>query len=102
MRLIGLAVVLALSLVLVPLAAGGQPATQPSGKVPTIGYLSWGDRPGPLHEAFRQGLRDFGYDEDRKKLVLHSTARRYGRRFSNRLPISARNIGTGTCKPQAC
>jgi putative ABC transport system substrate-binding protein len=72
MRLIGLAVVIAVSLALAPLDGEAQPAAQPSGKVPKIGYLTWGDRPGPLHEAFRQGLRDFGYDEDRKNLVLHS------------------------------
>src|SRR5215467_14784207 len=61
MRRIGLAVVLALSLVLGPLAAEAQQTT----KVTTIGYLS-----GPSLsanaariEAFRQGLRELSYVE---------------------------------------
>jgi putative ABC transport system substrate-binding protein len=61
MRLIGLAVVLALSLALVPLAADAQSA----GKVHRIGCLSLqrpeGDR--SWVAAFRQGLRDLGYAE---------------------------------------
>ena len=48
MRLIGL--VLALGLVLAPLAVEAQQAV----KVPRIGYLSGGDPAGPLHEALRQ------------------------------------------------
>jgi ABC-type uncharacterized transport system substrate-binding protein len=59
MRLIGLAVVLALSLTLAPLAA---PAQQPPGKTARIGFL--GDVvPSFLVEAFRRGLHELGYVE---------------------------------------
>jgi len=64
MRLIGLAVVLAVGLVLVPLAAVAQQA----GKVYRIGVLSIVRTP-PLEDAFRQGLRERGYVEGRN-LVL--------------------------------
>jgi putative ABC transport system substrate-binding protein len=67
MRLIGLAVVLALSLALVPIAGEAQQAT----KVTPIGYLS-----GPSLsanaariEAFRQGLRELSYVEG-KNIVI--------------------------------
>jgi putative ABC transport system substrate-binding protein len=61
MRLIGLAVVLALSLFDAPLAAEGQ---NKAGKVSRIGFLFYG-APGPSAEvdAFRQGLRELGYIE---------------------------------------
>jgi putative ABC transport system substrate-binding protein len=61
MRLIGLAVVLALSLFAAPLAAEGQ---NKAGKVSRIGFLFYG-APGPSAEvdAFRQGLRELGYIE---------------------------------------
>jgi putative tryptophan/tyrosine transport system substrate-binding protein len=61
MRLIGLAVVLAATLVLAPLAAEAQPGAG----VPRVGILF----PSPLSatshllEAFRQGLRELGYVE---------------------------------------
>jgi ABC-type uncharacterized transport system substrate-binding protein len=59
MRLIGLAIVLAVGLALAPLAAGAQ---QPE-KVRRIGFLS-AALPGPeVDEAFRQGLREHGYVE---------------------------------------
>src|SRR2546422_8861582 len=65
MRLIGLAVVLAVSLTLAPLVAEAQPA----GKVPRVAYLTpWSDSdPGRQRglEAFRQGLRELGYVEGR-------------------------------------
>jgi putative ABC transport system substrate-binding protein len=60
MRLIGLAVALALSLALVTLAAEAQQAA----KTPRVGWLSDGVRTGSqpsLHEAFLQGLGDLGY-----------------------------------------
>jgi putative ABC transport system substrate-binding protein len=67
MRLIGLAVVLALSLAPVSLAAEAQQA----GKVAHIGYLSLlsAARDSPNMEAFRQGLRDLGYVEGRTALI---------------------------------
>ena len=64
MRLTGLAVLLALSL-LVP-AAGAQPA----GKVPRVGFLANGSAAtSPPVDAFRQGLRDFGYVEGQNVAV---------------------------------
>jgi putative tryptophan/tyrosine transport system substrate-binding protein len=67
MRLIGLAVVLALSLALAPFAIEAQ---QP-GKVAHIGYLSplSDARDSPNMEAFRQGLRDLGYVEGKTALI---------------------------------
>ena len=62
MRLIGLAVVLALSLTLVPLAAEAQ-----AGEVARVGYINPGYPSDPIRlrrfEAFRQGLRELGYVE---------------------------------------
>ncbi len=56
---------LALSVVVVPLAA----AAQPPPKVPRVGYLSIGSASDPrriaLSDAFRQGLRGLGYIENR-------------------------------------
>ncbi len=56
---IGLLITLALSLLVIPLAAEAQPAA----KVPRIGII--GDWPAdpPNWEVFRQGLRGFGYVE---------------------------------------
>ena len=61
MRLVGLAVVLAVSCVLAPLAGEAQQA----GKVPRVGVLyPGGSAPLSLRmEAFRQGLRESGYVE---------------------------------------
>jgi putative ABC transport system substrate-binding protein len=42
-------------------------AQQP-GNIPRVGYVAAGgdpDNPGPLVEAFRQGLRDLGYIEEK-------------------------------------
>jgi len=58
MRRIGLAVVLALSL-LAPLAV----EAQQGGKIPLVGVLRPTSQTDPLTEAFRQGLRDLGYVE---------------------------------------
>src|SRR5438093_6332839 len=55
MRLIGLAVVLALSLILAPLAGEAQQTT----KIPRVGLLDYAAFWSPL----RQGLRDLGYVE---------------------------------------
>jgi putative ABC transport system substrate-binding protein len=63
MRLIGLAVVLAVSLTLAPLAA----ETQQAVSVPRVGFLSPSSLSEPRTprylEAFRQGLRELGYVE---------------------------------------
>ena len=59
-RAVGSIVTLALSLLVVPLAAKAQPPA----KVARIGYLSpVGGGGSPSAEAFRQGLRDLGYVE---------------------------------------
>src|SRR5262245_22512606 len=58
MRRIGLAVVLALSL-LAPCATEARPAK----KVPQIGLLRPGAPPDPFVDAFRHGLSELGYVE---------------------------------------
>jgi putative tryptophan/tyrosine transport system substrate-binding protein len=72
MRLIGLAVVVALSLMLAPLAAGAQSA----GKVYRIGVFFPATPPATSHfdEAFTQGLREHGYVEGQNVIL----ERRYG------------------------
>jgi len=65
MRLIGLAVVLAVSLAFAPLT----PEAQSTGKVPTIGYVSPASGPGPSLDAFNRGLREAGYVEGRNIVV---------------------------------
>ena len=66
---IGLAVVLAVSLALAPLAAGAQQTE----KVQRIGFLSGTNR-FESYDALRQGLRELGYVEDQNL--------RIGRRFA--------------------
>ena len=56
-----LTVAFALGSLCVPLGSGAQ---QPA-RVPRIGFLSLYSRPQPVHEAFLQGLREFGYVEGR-------------------------------------
>ena len=59
-------------------------AQQP-GKIPRIGYVSVSgnvDNPGPLVEAFRQGLRDLGYVEGKNILVEY----RYPAEDADRVP----------------
>ena len=70
-RLIGLAVLLAVSLTLGPLAAEAQPA----GKVYQIGYLSPRSGIESREEAFRQALGQLGYVEG-QNLVIESRDRR--------------------------
>jgi putative ABC transport system substrate-binding protein len=57
-RSLGLLVILALALLVVPLAAA-----PPAGKIPLIGVLRPTSSTDPLTEAFRQGLRELGYVE---------------------------------------
>jgi len=76
MRLIGLAVVLAVSLVLAPLAAEAQPA----GKPWRIGYI--GTVYTRSHDAFSEGLREFGYVEGRN-IILE---RRFSEGKAERFP----------------
>jgi putative tryptophan/tyrosine transport system substrate-binding protein len=57
-RALGLLVILALDLLVAPLAA-----TPPSGKIPLIGVLQPVAADDPHTEAFRQGLRELGYVE---------------------------------------
>jgi hypothetical protein len=56
-----LPIILTIGLLATPLAAGAQPA----GKNLRIGILRPGSPPDPLLEAFRQDLRELGYDEGR-------------------------------------
>jgi ABC-type uncharacterized transport system substrate-binding protein len=65
---------IALSAVLFALSASAE-AQQPT-KIPRIGYLAGGDptSAGPPVEAFRQGLREFGYVEEKNILVEYRYA----------------------------
>jgi putative tryptophan/tyrosine transport system substrate-binding protein len=65
MRLIGLAIVLALSVVLAPLTDEAQPV----GKGYRIGFLSAGPPPGEFVEAFQQGLGARGYIDGRNVVI---------------------------------
>jgi putative tryptophan/tyrosine transport system substrate-binding protein len=69
MRQIGLAVVLAVSLALAPLAAEGQQTV----KIPRIGYLSPTSAPA-FENAFRQRLRELGYVEGRNIAIEYRWA----------------------------
>jgi putative ABC transport system substrate-binding protein len=73
----------ALCAVLLALSFSAQ--AQQTAKIPRIGYVSGsGDanNPGPLVEAFRQGLRDLGYIEGKTILVEY----RYAEAKGNRIP----------------
>jgi ABC-type uncharacterized transport system substrate-binding protein len=65
MRVIGLAVVLAVSLFATPLAAEGQQA----GRVPRIGYLGTRTSSDFGLDAFRQGLRELGWVENQNIVI---------------------------------
>ena len=86
MRVIGLAVVLAVGLTLAPLDVEAQQA----GKVPRLGIL-WpysSSIAAPFAEAFRQGLRDAGYVEGRNILVEE----RWAEGSFDRLPSLAADL----------
>jgi putative ABC transport system substrate-binding protein len=72
MRRIGLAVVLAVSLTLAPLAA----ESQPPARAPRIGYLSNGTPSSavPQVEAFRRGLRELGWIEGQTIMIEYRWA----------------------------
>jgi putative ABC transport system substrate-binding protein len=61
MRLIGLAVVLAVSLVLAPLATGAEQI----GRVPKVGFLGGA----PFIQVFDQGLRELGYTDGQNIVI---------------------------------
>ena len=73
MRRIGLAVALAVSFILAPLAAESQPA----GKVWRIGYLilsPLADPPSAERQAFLDGLRDLGYVVGQNVIIEYRSA----------------------------
>ena len=72
MRRIGLAVALALSLTLAPLAGEAQQTVQ----VPRIGFLRSGPPPPAFVEGFQQGLRELGYVEGQNITIEHRFADR--------------------------
>src|SRR5262245_14745977 len=87
MRLIGLAVVLAVSLFITPLAAGAQDPT----KVPRIGYLRPSHGTATLDArlaAFRKALRELGYVEGKSILIEFRSAEGN----ADRLPVLAAEL----------
>jgi putative tryptophan/tyrosine transport system substrate-binding protein len=84
MRLIGSAVVLALSLILGPPAAEAQQAT----RVPHVGVLRAGSPPDPSIEGFRAALRDLGYVEGQTIVVTQ----RWAEGRPERLPALAAEL----------
>src|SRR5438093_4892491 len=73
MRLIGLAVILAVSLVLAPLAAAQQPT-----KLPRIGYIvlsPMSETPSPERAAFLTGLRELGWIEGKTIAIEYRSAK---------------------------
>ena len=68
---------LAGGIVVAPFVAEAQQAA----KVARIGYLALNLAPGPLIEAFRQGLRDLGYVEGRNVVIEYRNAEGKPERF---------------------
>ena len=79
MRQIGLAVVLAVSLILAPLAAEAQPA-----KLPTIGFMGSGTAAAQSQwtAAFVQRLRELGWSEGRNVAIEYRWAEGRSERFA--------------------
>ncbi len=65
LRTIGLISTLALGLLAGPLPAEAQQA----GKMPRVGYLSYG-RKSPALNPFRQGLRELGYVDGQNIVIV--------------------------------
>src|SRR5438876_11946974 len=87
MRRIGLAVVLAVSLVAAPLVAEAQQA----GKIPRVGVLRPGNPPPRdlgQREAFERGLRDLGWTPGTSILIEY----RYAEGKPERLPALAAEL----------
>ena len=83
LRAIGLIAIVALALLVAPLAA----EAQQQGKVPRIGILTPASEAStPLWEAFRQGLRDLGYVEGKTILLEYRFAAGKPERFA---PLAA-------------
>jgi ABC-type uncharacterized transport system substrate-binding protein len=57
-------------------------AAQPAGRSPRIGILRPGSPPDPLLDAFRQGLRELGYDEGRNISIEYRWAEGRDERLS--------------------
>jgi putative ABC transport system substrate-binding protein len=88
MKAIALIVILALTILAVPLAA----TAQPRGKIPRVGVLEPASPqtadPRGCHQGFRQGLRDLGYVEG-QNVLLDS---RYAEEQPDRLPALATEL----------
>ena len=79
LRAIGLIAIVALALLVAPLAA----EAQQQGKVPRIGILTPASEAStPLWEAFRQGLRDLGYVEGKNIILEYRFAAGKPERFA--------------------